>query len=183
MRSENAEYRPLCSDPAHWIPACAGMTEYGLLFPSVMLSAAKHLRPLYWRVLSKNLNPRPSSPAIRARRTVAATHVRAQRVQSIRLAGRRRVSSGTNKSKRPASTSNSTRSPSRTSASGPPTAASGATCKATVPYAVPLIRPSETRTMSSTPWAARYLGKGMDPASGIPRALVRLRAALAHVPA
>ena len=29
-RSENYEYRPLCSGPAHWIPACAGMTEYGL---------------------------------------------------------------------------------------------------------------------------------------------------------
>ena len=28
-RSENAEYRPLCSGPAHWIPACAGMTGYG----------------------------------------------------------------------------------------------------------------------------------------------------------
>ena len=29
-RSENSEYCPLCSGPAHWIPACAGMTEYGL---------------------------------------------------------------------------------------------------------------------------------------------------------
>ena len=28
-RSENAEYRPLGSGPAHWIPACAGMTGYG----------------------------------------------------------------------------------------------------------------------------------------------------------
>ena len=29
-RSEDSEYRPLYSDPAHWIPAFAGMTEYGL---------------------------------------------------------------------------------------------------------------------------------------------------------
>ena len=29
-RSEDSEYRPLCSGPAHWIPACAGMTGYGL---------------------------------------------------------------------------------------------------------------------------------------------------------
>ena len=28
--SESSEYRPLCSGPAHWIPACAGMTGYGL---------------------------------------------------------------------------------------------------------------------------------------------------------
>ena len=28
--SENSEYRPLCSGPAHWIPACAGMTKYCL---------------------------------------------------------------------------------------------------------------------------------------------------------
>ena len=42
-------------------------------------------------------------------------------------------------------------SPVRTSASGPPAAASGATCRTTVPYAVPLIRPSQIRTMSRTP--------------------------------
>ena len=29
-RSENSEYCPLYSGPAHWIPAFAGMTEYGL---------------------------------------------------------------------------------------------------------------------------------------------------------
>ena len=52
----------------------------------VMLSEAKHLRALYCRVLSKNLNPPPSSPARRARRTVAATHVLAWRVRSIRPA-------------------------------------------------------------------------------------------------
>ena len=42
-------------------------------------------------------------------------------------------------------------SPFRTSASGPPAAASGDTCSTTVPYAVPLMRASEMRTMSVTP--------------------------------
>ena len=42
-------------------------------------------------------------------------------------------------------------SPVRTRPSGPPAAASGATCRTTVPYAVPLIRPSQIRTMSRTP--------------------------------
>ena len=42
-------------------------------------------------------------------------------------------------------------SPSRTSASGPPAAASGDTCSTAVPYAVPLMRASEMRTMSVTP--------------------------------
>ena len=59
-------------------------------------------------------------------------------------------------------------SPSRTSASGPPTAASGETCSTTVRPAVPLIRASETRTMSRTPAASSFFGIGSEPASGIP---------------
>ena len=59
-------------------------------------------------------------------------------------------------------------SPVRTSASGPPAAASGATCSTTVPYAVPLIRPSQTRTMSRTPWASSRRGSGRFDTSGIP---------------
>ena len=55
----------------------------------VMLSGAKHLRPLYCRVLSKNLNPLPSSPARRARRIAAAIHVLAWKARSIRPAGGR----------------------------------------------------------------------------------------------
>ena len=45
-------------------------------------------------------------------------------------------------------TSSRMRSPVRTSASGPPTAASGAMCSTMVPKAVPLMRASEMRTMS-----------------------------------
>jgi len=41
--------------------------------------------------------------------------------------------------------------PVSTMLSNPPTAASGVTCSTTVPYAVPLMRPSQTRTMSRTP--------------------------------
>ena len=43
---------------------------------------------------------------------------------------------------------------------GPPTAASGATCRTTVPNAVPLIRPSEIRTMSVTPFASSLRESG-----------------------
>ena len=66
---------------------------------------------------------------------------------------RRRSSSvsSTRRSRRPSTASSVIRSPSRTSASGPPTADSGATCSATVPAAVPLMRASVMRTMSVTP--------------------------------
>ena len=47
-------------------------------------------------------------------------------------------------------------------------AASGATCSTTVPYAVPLIRPSQTRTMSRTPRASSLGGNGRFATSGIP---------------
>ena len=59
-------------------------------------------------------------------------------------------------------------SPVRTRASGPPAAASGETCRTTVPYAVPLIRPSQTRTMSRTPCSSSFFGSGMLATSGIP---------------
>ncbi len=59
-------------------------------------------------------------------------------------------------------------SPSRTRASGPPMAASGATCSTTVPKAVPLMRASEMRTMSVTPWASSFFGKPMLPTSAMP---------------
>ena len=47
-------------------------------------------------------------------------------------------------------------------------AASGATWSTTVPYAVPLIRPSQTRTMSRTPWRSIFFGRGRLATSGIP---------------
>ena len=50
-------------------------------------------------------------------------------------------------------------SPVRTKASGPPAAASGATCRTTVPYAVPLIRASQMRTMSRTPCSRSFFGQ------------------------
>ena len=53
-------------------------------------------------------------------------------------------------------------------ASGPPAADSGATCSTTVPNAVPLMRASETRTMSVTPWASSFFGIGTCPHSGMP---------------
>ena len=59
-------------------------------------------------------------------------------------------------------------SPSRTSASGPPTNDSGATCSTHVPYAVPLMRASEMRTMSRTPAFNSFCGIGSIPHSGIP---------------
>jgi hypothetical protein len=34
------------------------------------------------------------------------------------------------------------------------------TCRTTVPYAVPLIRPSQTRTMSRTPCSSSFFGSG-----------------------
>ena len=49
-------------------------------------------------------------------------------------------------------------------------AASGATCNTIVPEAVPLIRPSDIRTISFTPIRANFLGIGIKPASGIPGA-------------
>ncbi len=52
------------------------------------------------------------------------------------------------------------RSPLRTCASGPPIADSGVTCSTIVPAAVPLIRPSEMRTMSFTPARASFFGIG-----------------------
>ncbi len=52
------------------------------------------------------------------------------------------------------------RSPLRTKASGPPEAASGVTCSTMVPKAVPLMRASETRTMSFTPRVASFFGIG-----------------------
>ena len=52
------------------------------------------------------------------------------------------------------------RSPVRTRASGPPSAASGVTCRTMVPKAVPLMRASETRIMSLMPAAASFLGIG-----------------------
>jgi len=53
-------------------------------------------------------------------------------------------------------------------ASGPPAAASGATWSTTVPYAVPLIRPSHTRTMSRTPNSSVFRGSGRFATSGMP---------------
>jgi hypothetical protein len=71
-------------------------------------------------------------------------------------------------SSRRAGTSSTIGSPVRTSASGPPAAASGATCRTTVPYAVPLIRASLMRTMSRTPAASSLAGSGRLPTSGMP---------------
>ncbi len=51
-------------------------------------------------------------------------------------------------------------SPSRTSASGPPTADSGATCRTTAPYDVPLMRASEIRRRSLTPCSQQLRGYG-----------------------
>ena len=62
------------------------------------------------------------------------------------------------------------RSPLRTCANGPPIADSGVTCNTIVPKAVPLMRPSEMRTISLTPARANFMGIGMYPASGIPGA-------------
>jgi len=59
-------------------------------------------------------------------------------------------------------------SPFRTSASGPPTAASGAVCSTTVPYAVPDIRASEILTMSVTPCFSSFAGSAKLPTSGNP---------------
>jgi len=59
-------------------------------------------------------------------------------------------------------------SPDCTIASGPPIAASGETWRTTVPYAVPLIRASEMRTMSVTPRRNSFGGIGMFPTSAIP---------------
>ena len=61
-------------------------------------------------------------------------------------------------------------SPSFTSASGPPTAASGLMCSTTVPNAVPLMRASEMRTMSLSPFEPSFFGIGSAPASGMPGA-------------
>ena len=59
-------------------------------------------------------------------------------------------------------------SPFRMNASGPPAAASGALCSTTVPYAVPLMRASEIRTMSVMPLRSTFGGSGMLPASAMP---------------
>ena len=69
---------------------------------------------------------------------------------------------------RRAGTSSSIQSPVWTRPSGPPAADSGATCSTTVPYAVPLIRPSQMRTMSRTPCSSSFLGSGMFATSGMP---------------
>ena len=52
------------------------------------------------------------------------------------------------------------RSPLRTRPSGPPEALSGVTCSTMVPNAVPLMRASDTRTMSLTPLVASFFGIG-----------------------
>ncbi|CAB4820451.1 unannotated protein [freshwater metagenome] len=67
-----------------------------------------------------------------------------------------------------AATSRTIMSPVCTTASGPPAAASGATWRTTVPYAVPLIRPSQIRTISRTPFSNNFFGSGMFATSGIP---------------
>ena len=77
-------------------------------------------------------------------------------------------SSGTSSCSRRRGTSSTIGSPSWTSASRPPAAASGATCSTTVPYAVPLIRPSHTRTMSRTPSSSIFRGSGRFATSGMP---------------
>ena len=61
---------------------------------------------------------------------------------------------------RRASTSREMQSPVSTTASGPPAADSGAMWRTMVPKAVPLMRASEMRTMSLTPWRARRRGMG-----------------------
>ena len=58
-------------------------------------------------------------------------------------------------------TLSATRSPVCATANGPLSAASGVTCSTIVPRAVPLIRPSEIRTMSFTPCRASFFGIGM----------------------
>ena len=85
-----------------------------------------------------------------------------------RHSARRRAStsSGTSSVSRRSGTSSTIGSPSRTSPSGPPIAASGATCSTIVPYAVPLIRASEIRTMSRTPCWSSLRGIGRSPTSG-----------------
>ena len=45
---------------------------------------------------------------------------------------------------------------------------SGATCNTTVPYAVPLMRASETRTTSVISRCSNFCGIGIFPTSGIP---------------
>ena len=59
-------------------------------------------------------------------------------------------------------------SPFSTSASGPPAAASGAMCSTTVPYAVPVMRASEMRTMSVMPFFSSLAGSAKLPTSGKP---------------
>src|SRR5664279_4746134 len=84
--------------------------------------------------------------------------------------GRRAASSACGmsmNSRRPA-TSSTIGSPVRTRPNGPPAAASGQTCNTTVPYAVPLIRPSQIRTMSRTPAFSSLAGSGVLATSGIP---------------
>src|SRR5829696_1680935 len=85
-------------------------------------------------------------------------------------AGMRRISSssGTSSCSRRRGTSSRIGSPSSTTASTPPSAASGATCSTTVPYAVPLILPSQTRTMSRTPNSSIFRGSGRFATSGMP---------------
>ena len=70
-------------------------------------------------------------------------------------------------------------SPVFTSASGPPAADSGATCSTTVPYAVPLMRASEMRTMSVMPLRRIFGGSAMLPTSAMPGITLRA-AALEH---
>ena len=105
-----------------------------------------------------------------------------------RAVGRRRgLRRGARRASSPAGTSRSSRRPGRparscrrprTSDSGPPAADSGATCSTTVPYAVPLIRPSLIRTMSRTPCASSFGGIGSVGDLRHPR--VALRAAPAQ---
>ena len=50
-RSENSEYRPLCSGPAHWIPAFAGMTYRGSTRPKAGFQTASQAGQLALRNL------------------------------------------------------------------------------------------------------------------------------------
>ena len=83
---------------------------------------------------------------------------------------RRRCSSSsvTSSSSRRPRTSSRISSPFCTSPSGPPAAASGVTCSTTVPYAVPLMRPSQMRTMSPHTLLEQLCGSGMFATSGMP---------------
>ena len=111
---------------------------------------------------------RPCRPAARARHKACSSRAWASRAAF--QAARRFASSAslTSRCSFRAGTSSSMMSPVLTSASGPPAAASGATCSTTVPYAVPLMRASEMRTMSVMPLRSTLGGSGMLPTSAMP---------------